>query len=52
MGGRWEVSVVGVVSSVHRAWKIGHAMSGSLAPRSARRSSEMLDCSGIGRVCF
>jgi hypothetical protein len=39
------------VSSVHNAWNIGHAMSGSRAPSSQRRKRVIFDCIGIGRWC-
>ncbi len=51
-GGLLTFSLAGDVSSLQRVWKIGQAMSGSLAPRSARRSSEMLDWIGKERLCF
>jgi hypothetical protein len=40
------------VISDQKAWNIGHATSGSLAPSSQRRAREMLDWTGIGRLCF
>jgi hypothetical protein len=46
MGGR-SAEVI----SVQKARKTGQAISGSRAPSSASRVKEMLDWSGIGRVC-
>ncbi len=40
------------VISDQRAWKIGHAMSGSRAPSSVRRKREMPSGTGMGRSCF
>ena len=39
------------MSSAQKAWKMGHATSGSRAPSSQRREREMLDCIGMGREC-
>lgn len=50
IGGRACFAVVDV-SSFHRAWKMGHAMSASRAPSSASRDKEMLLCTLMGRVC-
>lgn len=54
MGGRERPSPLwdGAVSSDQRAWKMGQAMSGSCAPSCAKRSSDMLAWTGIGRSCF
>ena len=48
----WSSSAMfelGSVSSDISSWKMGHAISGSEAPRPARRASEMLAGMGIGK---
>ena len=47
----WSSSAMlelGSVSSDISSWKMGHAISGSEAPRPARRAREMLAWMGIG----
>ena len=48
IGGRGCSFVEGLVSSVQRSWKTGHANSGSSALRLERRSREILGWRGIG----
>ena len=40
---------LGCVSSESSNWKMGHAISGSVAPSPARRAREMLDGMEIGK---
>ena len=52
-GGRfWSSSAMlelGIVSSDISSWKMGHAISGSEEPSSARRAREMLAGMGMGK---